>query len=93
MKKIISVLLALIMVFSIASFAVVSVYAEDTQENNVSYYVSTVDNATGAVSGYIPFSYACDYCGETHEGFFGVLIAMFHTVLSAVKLAVTAVQR
>lgn len=93
MKKIISVLLALIMVFSIASFTVVSVYAEDTQESNASYYVSTVDNATGAVSGYIPFSYACDYCGETHEGFFGVLITMFHTALSAIQLAVTAVKR
>ena len=40
-----------------------------------------------------PFSYDCDYCGETHEGFFGVFITMIHTVLAAVKLITKAVQK
>ena len=92
MKKVISVLLALVMLFGVASVGTVSVFAEEAQET-ADESAPAVDNATGAVSGYKEFNYECDYCGETHSGFFGVLITMIHTVLSAVKLAVAAVKR
>ena len=91
MKKILSVFLALLMMFSLASVGTVA-FAEDTAPA-VTAEEDTTSNARGAVSGYIPFSYECDYCGNTHEGFLGVLFAMLHTVLAAAKLVVTAVKR
>gem|GEM_PF-6299564 len=38
------------------------------------------------ISGYIPFAYECDYCGETHEGFIGIFITLFHTLMSVFDL-------
>ncbi len=91
MKKVLSVLLSVLMIFSIAQFGAVTAFADETTETVAEE--GTTSNATGPVSGYREFSVECDYCGQTHEGFFGVFIAMIHTVLSAVKLVVKAVQR
>lgn len=92
MKKVLSVLLSVLMIFSIAQLGTVTAFAADGAEA-VAAEEDTTSNAKGPVSGYRPFSVECDYCGETHEGFFGVFICMLHTVLSAVKLVVKAVQR
>ena len=54
---------------------------------------NTTSNATGDVSGYADFNYVCDYCGETHEGFLGIFIAMFHALLSAFDLMKKAIER
>ena len=91
MKKVISVLLALLMMFSLASVGTVA-FAEDA-ETPVAAEEDATSNARGAVSDYIPFSYECDYCGNTHEGFIGILFTMLHTVLQAAQLVVTAVKR
>ena len=91
MKKVISVLLALLMMFSLASVGTVA-FAEDA-ETPVAAEEDATSNARGAVSDYIPFSYECDYCGQSHEGFIGILMTMFHTMISAIKLAYTAVKR
>ena len=92
MKKIISVLLALLMVFSVMSVGAVTAFAEDA-ETPVAAEEGTTSNATGRVSSYAEFNYKCDYCGNTHEGFIGVLITMLHTVLQAAQLVVTAVKK
>ncbi len=91
MKKVLSVLLSVLMIFSIAQLGTVTAFAAD--DTAAVAEEDTTSNAKGPVSGYRPFSVECDYCGETHEGFFGVFICMLHTVLSAVKLVVKAVQR
>ena len=91
MKKVISVLLALLMMFSLASVGTVA-FAEDA-ETPVAAEEGTTSNATGRVSSYAEFNYECDYCGETHTGFLGVLITMLHTVLQAAQLVVSTVKR
>jgi hypothetical protein len=87
MKKVISVLLALLMVFGVMSVGTVTAFAEDAETP------VAAEEETTRISGYIPFSYDCDYCGETHTDFFGMLITMLHTVLQAAKLVVTAVKK
>ena len=95
MKKIIAVFLAALMLvgaFQVAAVPVV--YAEET---------NPIDEAPvpegwtlpgdGAVSGFIEFEYNCDYCGETHEGFIGIFIAMLHTLLSVFNLGKKAIER
>ena len=96
MKKFIAVLLAALMLAGVMQVAAVSVFASSiTQEE--------IDEAPvpegwtlpgdGAVSKYIPFSYDCAYCNETHEGFFGIFITILHLFLQAVQLGQKAVER
>ena len=92
MKKVISVLLALLMIFSVMSVGAVTAFAQDA-ETPVAAEEGTTSNARGAVSDYIPFSYECDYCGNTHEGFIGILFAVFHAILQAAQLMATAVKK
>ena len=96
MKKFIALLLAALMLVSVLQVVAVPVFASTiTQED--------IDNAPvpegwtlpgdADVSGYKPFSYPCDYCGETHTGFLGIFMTLFHTLLSIYKLAEKAVKR
>ena len=96
MKKFIALLLAALMLVSVLQVVAVPVFASTiTQED--------IDDAPvpegwtlpgdGDVSGYLPFNYQCDYCGETHEGFFGIFIAMFHMLLQAFQLGQKAVTK
>ena len=89
MKKFIALLLAALMLVSVLQVVAVPVFASTiTQED--------IDNAPvpegwtlpgdADVSGYKPFSYPCDYCGETHEGFIGIFITLLHLLLSGFNL-------
>ena len=62
MKKVLSVLLSVLMIFSIAQFGAVTAFADETTETVAEE--GTTSNATGPVSGYREFSVECDYCGE-----------------------------
>ena len=88
MKKALSIFLAVLMLFSAIQLTAVTAFAtEITQEE--------IDEAP-VPTGYAPskeFSYECSYCGETHEGFFGIFITMFHLLLSAFNLGQKAVTR
>ncbi|MCH5198121.1 MAG: hypothetical protein J1E34_04355 [Oscillospiraceae bacterium] len=53
----------------------------------------TTAPATPAISGFKPFSYECDYCGETHEGFLGIFVTILHTFLSGVELIKNALTK
>ena len=99
MKKIIAVFLAALMFVGALHVATVPVFAtEITQDDINDAPVPTEDPGwtlpgDGAVSGYREFSVECDYCGETHEGFIGIFMAMFHALLSAFNLAKKAIER
>ena len=97
MKKLISVLLSVLLLFSALQIGSAVAFAEGTDATAQQTVGETSDTDlpdTGAgVSDYIPFEYACDYCGQTHEGFIGILITMLHTFMSAVNLAIEAVKR
>ncbi len=94
MKKVIAVFLAVLMFVGVFGVTSAPVFAEDT---------NPIDEAPvpegwtlpgdGAVSGYKEFSYDCSYCGETHEGFFGIFIAVFHMILSAFNLGKKAIDK
>ena len=53
----------------------------------------TITAESAQISGYIPFSYECDYCGETHKDLMGIFITMFHTLLSAIALLKKAITK
>ena len=96
MKKFIAVLMAALLIFGVVQVTAVTVFASDVTQD-------IIDEAPvpegwtlpgdGAVSGYKPFNYECNYCGETHEGFFGIFIALLHMLLDAFNLGKQAVQR
>lgn len=56
-------------------------------------YISEEETTTAKVSGYKPFAYECDYCGETHDGFFGIFITIYHTFLSVFDLIKKAITK
>ena len=95
MKKFVALLLAALMLVSVIHVASVPVYASDISQEEI-------DEAPvpegwslpgdGAVSSFIPFSYECQYCHETHEGVLGILFTMFHLILSAFDLGYKAVK-
>lgn len=96
MKKFIAVLMAVLMLIGVVQVTAVTAFASGiTQEE--------IDEAPvpegwtlpgdGAVSGYKPFEHQCDYCGQTHEGFFGIFITLLHLILSGFKLGQKAVTK
>ena len=98
MKKIIAVFLAaLLLVGAFQVAAVPVVYAEETNPIDEAPVPTEDPGFTlpgdAPVSGFIEFNYDCDYCGETHTGFIGMLIAMLHAVLNVFKLGQKAIQR
>ena len=44
------------------------------------------ESTSTKISGYKPFEYECDYCGETHEGLLGIFVTLYHTILSGFEL-------
>ena len=96
MKKFIALLLAALMLIGVLQVTAVSVFASTiTQEDLDDAPVPEGWTLPGDadVSGYKPFSYQCDYCGETHEGFFGIFITLLHLLLSAFNLGQKAVTK
>ncbi len=88
MKKALSVFLAVLMLFSAIQLTAVTAFADEiTQEE--------IDEAPvpAGYAQYKPFSHECSYCGETHEGFFGIFITLFHLLLSAFNLGQKAISR
>lgn len=95
MKKVISVFLSVLMLLGALQIGSAVAFADETGtdvEQALAEAPSLPDTGSG-VSASKPFEFHCDYCGETHEGFFGMFIAMIHTFLSAVQLAKKAVER
>ena len=96
MKKLLSVLLAaLLLIGAVTTTAVPVVFAEDTTEANIED--APVPEGwslpgDGSVANYKEFKYECT-CGETHTGFFGIFIAMFHSILAIFNLATKAVNK
>jgi hypothetical protein len=97
MKKVLSVIMAALMLFSVLQFTAVTVLAEETTAADPLEEAPVPEGWTlpgdAAVSGYKPFSHECTYCGETHEGFFGIFITIFHLLLSAVKMGQQAASK
>ncbi len=88
MKKALSVLLAVLMLFSAVQMTAISSFA-----NDISQEESDEAPVPAGYAHYKPFSYECSYCGETHEGFFGIFITLLHLMLSAFNLGKKAISR
>ena len=96
MKKAISVFMAVLMLFSVMQISAVTVFADEITQEEIGE-APVPEGWTlpgdGAVSGFKEFSYECDVCGNTHEGFIGILMTMLHMLVGMFKLGQKAVER